>query len=181
MGISSAARGGRVRAAAFLFFLFSFLGWGLEKFWFFIAYGVNEPRGFLTLPFCPIYGFSLLAIRALLGEPFRRGLAYPWNALFFLGYALLAALIASAAELATGLLFEHAFGERLWLYSYCQYNLLGYICLPASVGWGFLIPVALQAVWFPLERLLAPRRWVGYVSAVLAVMLAADFFLTAFL
>ena len=97
-------------------------------------------------------------------------------------YAALAELIASAAELATGLLFEHAFGVRLWSYRDCPHNLFGYVCLPASVGWGFLIPVALQAVWFPLERRLALANgvWLRAANGVLACALVFDFFLTAF-
>lgn len=177
-----AERGGRTAAAIFLFFLFSFFGWVLEKLWFYFAYGANADRGFLTLPFCTVYGSALLLIRALLGEPFLREQFYPRNLLRFLCYAALAALIASAAELATGLLFEHAFGVRLWSYRDCPHNLFGYVCLPASVGWGFLIPVALQAVWFPLERRLALANgvWLRAANGVLACALVFDFFLTAF-
>ena len=182
MSTLHAERGGKLTAAIFLFFLFSFLGWVLEKLWFIFAYGANVDRGFLTLPFCTVYGSALLLIRALLGEPFLREQSYPRNVLRFLCYAALAALIASAAELATGLLFEHAFGTRLWSYRDCPNNLFGYVCLPASVGWGFLIPFALQAVWFPLERRLALADGVVLraVNGVLACALVLDFFLTAF-
>ena len=177
-----ATRGGTVSAAVFLFFLFSFGGWAMEKLWFLFAYGANVDRGFLTLPFCTVYGFSLLGIRALLGRPFRERLAYPLNALYFIGYAVLAALIATGAELATGLFFERVFHARLWTYRGCGRALHGYICLPASVGWGFLIPVSLQSVWFPLERRLA-RSGGGALRAVNGVLAAAmlvDFCLTAF-
>lgn len=181
MGHTHAERGGKFAAALFLFFLFSFLGWALEKLWFLFAYGVSVDRGFLTLPFCTVYGAALLVIRAVLGEPFRPALSYPMNILYFLGYAALAALIASAAELGTGLFFEHFFGVRLWAYYDCP-NLFGYVCLPASVGWGFLIPVALQAFWFPLERRLAAAggRLLRAADGFLAAALIFDFFLTAF-
>ena len=182
MGSTVSVRGGRANAAVFLFFLFSFLGWVLEKLWFLFAYGANADRGFLTLPFCTVYGSALLLIRAVLGAPYRPTLGYPKNMLFFLGYALSAALIASAAELVTGLLFEAAFGRRLWLYTGCGTTLWGYVCLPASVGWGFLIPVALQAFWFPLERRLALRDGtvLRAVNGALGCAVLLDFFLTAF-
>ena len=182
MGTLHAERGGRRAAAITLFFLFSFLGWLMEKLWFLFAYGLNVDRGFLTLPFCTVYGSALFFIRAVLGEPFRRDLSYPANALRFLLYAALAALIASAAELGTGLFFERVFGVRLWSYYDCPYNLFGYVCLPASVGWGFLIPVALQAIWFPLERAFARVNGplLRAVNGVLACALLFDFILTAF-
>ena len=71
---------------------------------------------------------------------------------------------------------------RLWSYYDCPYNLFGYVCLPASVGWGFLIPVALQAFWFPLERAFARADGVllRAVNGVLACALLFDFILTAF-
>ena len=182
MKIACAERGGRTAAAIFLFFLFSFFGWVLEKLWFYFAYGANTDRGFLTLPFCTVYGSALLLIRAPLGEPFLREQPYPRNLLRFLCYAALAALIASAAELITGLFFERVFGVRLWSYYDCPYNLFGYVCLPASVGWGFLIPVALQAFWFPLERAFARVNGplLRAANGVLACALLFDFILTAF-
>ena len=59
-----------------LFFLFSFYGWLLETAHFVIRWGKLTDRGFLSLPLCPIYGFSLLAAGLVLGSP-RKGTLRP--------------------------------------------------------------------------------------------------------
>lgn len=173
-------RGRRALAVSALFFFFSFVGWAWEKLWFFFAYGENADRGFLFLPFCTVYGSSLVLIRALLGFP-ATDRRYPVNLLAFLGYAAAAALIATAAELATGLLFEHAFGARLWSYRGAPHEFCGYICLPVSVAWGMLIATAMAAVWRPLEALLMriPVRVLAAANALLWVSVAVDFCLRA--
>ena len=173
-------RGRRALAVSTLFFFFSFVGWAWEKLWFFIALGKNADRGFLFLPLCTVYGSALVLIRLLLRFPAvdRR---YPVNLLAFLGYAAAAALIATAAELATGLLFEYAFGARLWSYRGAPYEFCGYICLPVSVAWGLLIATVMAAVWRPLENLLVrvPSAFLGTANALLWLAVALDFCLQA--
>lgn len=173
----------RVYACVLLFFLFSFLGWGMEKLYFYIAFGVNVDRGFLTLPFCTVYGSALLFIRAVLGLPLKDNSAYPFNVLKFLGYAALSALIASFVELSTGLFFEQVFSVRLWTYGGYPYNYQNYICLFMSVAWGAMIAVAMAGLWAPLERLITRLPLPVLSTSCLALTLAMtlDFFLTAFL
>lgn len=166
-------------ANALLFFLFSFLGWAMEKVLFLLAYGENADRGFLTLPFCPIYGFSLLFIRFTLGIPLKKNPPYPLNLLSLLAYAVCAALVATAAELVTGVLFERVFGVKLW--TYADFSRSEYVSLPTSVGWGFLITAAMGGVWAPLEKLLsrAPAPALAAGSSALALSLLLDFLITA--
>ncbi|MGN0823336.1 MAG: hypothetical protein ACI4NG_06150 [Candidatus Gallimonas sp.] len=160
-----------------LFFLFSFLGWGMEKLWFLFAYGENADRGFLTLPLCPIYGGSLLTIRALFGLPVKDGERYPHNLVRLLLYAFAASLVATAAELLTATFFDRAFGVRLWSYRGYPYEWRGYICLPMSVAWGALIVAAMGLIWTPLEKALgrAPTRVLVSLDALLVVAAALDF------
>lgn len=172
----------RALACALLFFLFSFLGWGWEKFYFLVVYGVNADRGFLTLPLCTVYGSVLVLIRLLLGLP-RLGGKYPKNIARFLGYCILAALIASFVELSTGLFFEEVFGVRLWTYQDYAYSYQDYIALSVSIAWGVGIGVGMAGVWAPLERGLmrAPAPVLVWGNALLALAVTLDFFLTAFL
>ena len=171
----------RFFACVLLFFLFSFLGWCLEKSFFYFSYGANVDRGFLTLPFCTVYGSSLLLVRALCGIPLRSDPRYPANLLLLLFYAALSALIATAAELVTGLFFENVFHVRLWSYQGYAHEYKTYICLSMSVGWGFMIAAAMALFWAPLERVLMKSSVsaLGWSSALLTVAVALDFIITA--
>lgn len=172
----------RTAAVMFLFFLFSFLGWAMEKAFTFFTTGVNADRGFLTLPFCTVYGFGLVLARLLLGAP-RISARYPLNFLQLAGYIVLAAFLCTAAELVTGVLFERLAGVRLWSYAGAPGDYLGYVCLPVSVGWGLMLPVVMYGIWMPLEERLCTVRgeWLPAVNAVLAIALSADFLVTLLL
>lgn len=172
----------RALACVLLFFLFSFLGWCWEKFYFFAVYEMNADRGFLTLPFCTVYGFSLLLIRLTLGFPCIDG-KYPENLIRFLLYSVLASLIATFVELSTGLFFEQVFGVRLWTYQDFAHTYQDYICLSVSVAWGAMIGIFMAGVWAPLERRLAaaPASVLMLGSGLLTLAVTLDFFLSAFL
>ena len=174
---TKAEKGRRALAISFLFFLVSFVGWCMEKTWFYFAYGANVDRGFLTLPFCPIYGGSLLAIRLLFGLPVKAGERYPFNLVRLILYAVGAALVATAAELVTGYLFYRAFHLRLWSYRGYPHEWGGYICLPMSVTWGALIATAMACVWAPLEKRLSrlPLRPFAALNALLWIAVSLDF------
>ena len=172
----------RTLACLLLFFLFSFLGWAWEKLYFLAMYGALVDRGFLTLPLCTVYGSALILIRLVLGLP-ETDAPYPANGLRLLFYAALSALIASAVELCTGLLFEEVFGVRLWTYYGYAHTVHDYICLSVSVAWGAAIAVAMWGVWAPLERRLmrVPFPLLAWGSSLLTLAVALDFLLTAFL
>lgn len=172
----------RALACSLLFFLFSFLGWVFEKIIFYFAYGVNADRGFLTLPFCTVYGAALIFIRMSLGLP-KLALPYPHNVLRFLGYALAAGLIATIVEFSTGLFFEEVFDARLWTYEDFPHVYRTYIALPVSIGWGLSIAIGMAGVWAPLERSLmnAPVPVLAWSGSLLTLAIVLDFFLTAFL
>lgn len=173
----------RALACSLLFFLFSFLGWVFEKILFLVVYGMNADRGFLTLPFCTVYGSALVLIRLCLGLPKLDNAPYPLNALRFLKYAVLAALIATIVELSTGLFFEKVFDARLWTYADFPHVYRNYIALPVSIGWGASIAAGMAGVWAPLERRMmnAPVSALAWGSSLLTLSIVFDFFLTAFL
>ena len=55
-----------------MFMLISCIGWCMETVYVLLRFGHLSDRGFLSMPFCPIYGTSILAIYLLLGPPGRR-------------------------------------------------------------------------------------------------------------
>lgn len=174
-----------------LFMLLSFMGWCMETIYFLIDWNDFTDRGFLSLPFCTIYGCSLVAIYLIIGTPtggrlkslflrakklpvFPKILSY---AGLYLIYFLFAALIPSIAEFFTGLFFDKVFGVVLWDYSYHTYDLYGYVCLEMTIVWGVVITLAMSTVWPLLEKLilLIPRRAAKAVAITLIALLSADF------
>ncbi len=162
-----------------LFFLISFFGWGIEMLYCLARTGRFADRGFLTLPFCTIYGFSILSIYALIGTPqngrfllkkcTHRRLRYPC-------YFLLAMLIPTLMELVTAAALDHAFAIRLWDYHPYPLDLWGYICLPLSFAWGVLITLFMAFCFPPLQRLIEriPSKTTCVLGTALSLAVIAD-------
>lgn len=159
-----------------LFMEVSFWGWAVETVFFLLCYGEFHDRGFMTLPFCTIYGCSFLLLYFLIGTPEERRLrgagSIPKAALYFLACAL----IPTGLELLTGWFFQSAFGLRLWSYESYRFHYQGYICLEYAVLWGVLIPPCMRFVFLPMKRraFALDASCAGTVSALLAVFAAAD-------
>jgi len=170
-----------------IFFTVSFLGWCLEVV--FCSSGLTNfcDRGFLTLPFCVIYGAPLCLIYLILGTPncgllssLCKKIKNPILtkiAVYGL-YFILSAAIATLFELVFGYLF-HLLGVRLWDYSYKRVHFRGYICPTYSLIWGVLITLAMRLVFPFLYRLFSriPVRISAFVSLVLWVAVGMDFFI----
>ena len=115
--------------AEFAIFLFySFLGWVCETTFCSVAARRFINRGFLSGPFCPIYGFGAVLI-LLLFSPFQEHLL-----LLF----LFSIVGTSALEYLTSFLLEKLFHLSLWDYSNRRWNLHGRICLRNSLLFGIM-------------------------------------------
>ncbi len=162
-----------------MFFIIALAGWIFETVSCAVQFGEFLDRGFLTLPFCPIYGFCLLAIYLLIGTPQKGGCLLARcksRALRYVLYTVLAVLIPTAAELATGLTFEWVFGVRLWDYTWHQYDFMGYISLEMGLFWGVGVWVIMGLVFPGLEKLVAriPEKAGKTVTAVTLCAVLAD-------
>ncbi len=180
-----------VSAVSLAFFILSFVGWLYETFLTKILYGEFSDRGFLSLPFCPIYGGVVCVLYLLVGTPNSGWVAYAvrrtysrrgdslWLERFmrYLIYFLLSATFATVGELIVGLLFRWL-GRELWSYAAYPHNFKGVICLPISVFWGALLTVVMRYPFTWLMRgvgkIPRPIRWV--LSILLAILLSVDFF-----
>ncbi len=127
-----------------LFVFYSFVGWLSEVVYCSILERRFVNRGFLNGPLCPVYGFGALLVIYLLG-PFAGNIP-----LLF----VMAVIVTSVLEYATGLFLETAFGTTWWDYSHYRFNLHGRVCLLNSllfgamgvVGVRFLHPLAVSAL-----------------------------------
>ena len=122
---------------AWLFFIYSFLGWLGEV----LATAVRQrrylDRGVLGGPWCLIYGVSGVLITVGFHE-----LAVERRVFFLF---LFSAVLATAVEWIGGHILERTTHARWWDYSHRKFNLDGYICLQASILWGLLGVAA--AMW----------------------------------
>lgn len=192
--MATAAKEGKANRFFYLvlmFMLISFLGWCMETVYFLINWHDLTDRGFLSLPFCTIYGCSILAIYLIVGTPkggrlknlFERakGLSAGPKVFANIGlyclYFVFAALIPTIAEFFTALFFDKVFGVVLWDYSYHTFHLYGYICLEMTIVWGIVITAAMSVVWPLFEKLvrLIPPRAARRIAIFLIALLAADF------
>ncbi len=121
---------------AYYFIIYSFLGWVIET----LYAGWEEHRfvnrGFLNGPFCPIYGFGIVALLLTLRPVFDN------LPLLFLGSVVL----TSTIEYSTGWLLETVFHHKWWDYSNRRFNLNGRICLRFSLYWGIAAVVIIKMV-----------------------------------
>ena len=139
----------------------SFLGWAFETVFVFMSQGKWSNQGLMTLPFCPIYGGSLMATYWLVGTPDEpRGLIknVEKRDLRYVLYAVVAFIVPTVAELIVGVFFDKAFDIWLWSYKGIPLNLNGYIALPVSLAWMALIFGFMKWLFPPI------KRWIGRLS-----------------
>ncbi len=169
----------------------SFLGWCFEVVRQIIFAGHFPDRGLLSLPLCPIYGISIVAIYLLIGTPASpsgvigaRLLASEWWKKNILTrpllrlplYFLFVTFLSSAAELVTGLVSK-ALGSPLWDYSGKPLNLFGVICLEYSLLWGVGLTLFMMLLWKPLYRAFCriPSKAAKWIAIWLSIPVSIDF------
>lgn len=162
------------------FLVYSLIGWMAEVVFHAVALGKIVNRGFLNGPVCPIYGFGVISVFALVdalthgGEGALDNLPL-WQ--LFLGGAVL----CSGVELLGGYLLDKCFHARWWDYSDFPFNFHGYICLKFSILWGLATTFVLRGVHpyirsWTVEAI--PERFGFPVLAVLYAVLFLDFVVT---
>ncbi len=180
-----------VSAVSLAFFIISFVGWAYETLLTKALYGEFADRGFLRLPFCPIYGGVVCLLYLLVGTPkdgwvyraVRRTYSRKGDSVFlerfmrYLIYFLLSSAFATVGELVIGLLFQKL-GCELWSYADYPHNYKGVVCLFVSGFWGVLLTLVMRYPFTWLLRGLEKiPRWIRWgVSLALAVVLSVDFF-----
>lgn len=154
-----------------LFFVYSFVGWGLETVFAAMQQKKFVNRGLVNGPFCVLYGITSVLMTVGLQE-----LDGVWLFLF-------AAVYGTVAEWVSGHLIEKVFKERWWDYSGMKWNLDGYICISASAFWGALGFVVVR--WGNGLTLLLlsvlPAFFMQILLLVLVGILALDIFASAML
>ncbi len=136
------------------FFIYAFLGWCTEVVYAALNEGKFINRGFLNGPYCPIYGFGVIAVVNLL-TPIHEN---PF--LLFLG----SVFVTSAIELFTGFILEKIFKHKWWDYSDRPFNVGGYICPIFSLMWGLACLIVVDRIHPMVSGLV---NFIPYMPAVI--------------
>ena len=157
------------------FLIYSFGGWVVEVIFHAVALGKVINRGFLNGPVCPVYGFGVLSVFALLNTIQGSGRQMSDGMIFVFGIVL-----ATAVELVAGWLLDVCFHARWWDYSDKPFNFHGYICLEFSLIWGLAIVMVVKVFQKYVESHAShtPATWEWIVIAVLYAVYLTDFIVT---
>lgn len=126
-----------------LFSFYAFIGWALETIYASISNNRLINRGFLSGPFCPIYGWG--AILIIQSNHLLKGI-FDNTAILLAVNLLLAILSTTILEYLTGLVLEKIFNCKWWDYGNEFLNFQGRVCLKYSLLWGMLAYILLIIV-----------------------------------
>lgn len=147
------------------FFIYSFFGWVWETFYVSVKNGEYINRGFVSGPFCTIYGFGAISVYLIL-KPVEGNLL-----LLFLG----GIVVATVLEYVTAVLMESIFHTSWWDYSDNKFNFQGRICLGASLGWGVFTVILFRVLHPLVENLVA--LYPVYVGKIAVCIITVGYFL----
>lgn len=152
------------------FYIYAFLGWGVEIAFHALTTGHLVNRGMLAGPFCPIYGVGMIAM-ILLTEP----LQFSWTLTF-----LAAMLLCTLIEFIVGVALRALFHTQWWDYSKEPFNIAGLVCLRFSIFWGMGGAFLIKVVHPPIRDAVAlvPPVLLAAIMSVLTVVLLADLVIT---
>lgn len=148
------------------FTFYSMLGWLCETIWCSIGNRKLVNRGFLSGPWCPIYGFGAGLILSVTG-------LVPQNPLLIFVLSMLA---ATGLEYFTGWLLEKLFQTRWWDYSQKRFQIKGRVCLGNSLLFG-LMGLAATLLIHPAVKLLfgrIPAEYLRILTSLILVLFILD-------
>ncbi len=138
----------------FYFISFSFLGFLLETVYRSIITKRLVDPGFFFGPYCPIYGFGLIAILIFL-VPLKGGV---W---LFIPAAF---IFTSTLEYITSYLLEKLLGIRLWDYRDKKMNLNGRVSLEFSIYWTVLAYIFIYFIYPVFQVITEYLNGIGFLG-----------------
>lgn len=167
------------------FMIYAFLGWCAEVAFAAVKHGKFVNRGMLRGAYCPIYGFGVLLVNALLSPLSSNVISGEGgdDGNFWINLLILficSAIITSLLELLTGFVLDKLFHRKWWDYSDMKFNIGGYICPIFSLLWGAACVIIVDIV-HPFIAFLCGLIPTGIGIAVIVVfylLFIADVLLT---
>ncbi len=154
----------------FFFYVYCIVGWIWESSFCSVRARRFTNRGFMKGPVIPIYG-SGAVVMIVAAAPFTDN-----PVLTFISGMILASIL----EYVTGAVMEAVFKVKYWDYSKQKFNIQGYICLGASIGWGFATILMTNIVQKPVEKLslMMPGTVLKVLVIVFSVLFIFDFMIS---
>ena len=159
------------------FLIYSFVGWIVEVIFHAVILGKVINRGFLNGPVCPVYGFGMLSVLALVGMIPAQAQGQTMGDIWIF---VMGTLLATAVELIAGWLLDVIFHARWWDYSDRPFNLHGYICLEFSLLWGVGILLIIRVFQVHVTNCtqIIPPKYGWILMAVLYTIYLVDLVVT---
>ncbi len=129
---------------ALIFLFWGVAGWLIEVVDMRIEAGEFQNRGFLHMPFCPMYGAGMAAASVGLS-----GVKNSYLILFAFGM-----IFCSLLEYVVGGIMERLFHSKWWDYSHMRFNIKGRVCLRNAILFGFASIVVFRFVEPVVERVI---------------------------
>lgn len=151
----------------FLIFVFwGFAGWLVECIDMRIEAGEFQNRGFLHMPFCPIYGVGMAA-----GAVALSGLKDSYVGLFVFGV-----IFCSVVEYIVGGILERLFHSKWWDYSHMRFNIKGRVCLRNAVLFGFGAIVVFRFAQPVVEKVISriPMEMKIAITVIFGIVFVID-------
>jgi len=148
------------------FIIYSFLGWLSESIYMSICNRKLTNRGFMFLPFCPIYGVGALCVYFVL-RPHTNNVVI----LYIVG-----ALLATTFEYIVARLMQVIFGDFWWDYRDKAFNYKGMICLESSLAWGIYTVLMYKVLHRLVNRLIGRYTYQqgAVIATVIIIIIAID-------
>ena len=147
------------------FLIYSFGGWVAEVIFHAVALGKVVNRGFLNGPVCPVYGFGVLSVFAMINTIQSSGYQMSDGIIFLFGV-----ILATVVELIAGWLLDVCFHARWWDYSDKPLNFHGYICLEFSLIWGLAIVLVVKVFQKYVENNTSTQADSAFGWLILAIL-----------
>ncbi|MCX8132204.1 MAG: putative ABC transporter permease [Clostridia bacterium] len=160
--------GNRFYKLIIYFLVYSFVGWCIEVIYVSLSEGRLVNRGFLTGPFCCVYGFGALSVIMLLRRCKHN---------IFLLFSC-AAISTTLVEYVSAYIMEKAFNQILWNYSNEPFNIAGRVCLRNALIWGTIAVIMIYAI-HPIIRYTA--REISKTIKPIIIYLIIIYFISDFL
>ena len=146
--------------------IYSFIGWILESTYKTILQKRFVNSGFLSGPFCPIYGFGALIMYLSLKD-----VQNSYIILFLFGMIML-----SIFEYVVGLFLEIVFKTKYWDYSENKFNIHGRVCLKNSLYWGILGIIFMKVIHPFIEKIIiwVPEKYLVIFMIIGVLYLVSD-------
>ena len=144
-----------------IFIIYAFIGWCTDVAYAALNTGRFVNRGFLNGPYCPIYGFGVVIVVAVL-TPIKDNLL-----ILFVGSLFL----TSVLEYFTGLVLEKIFHNKWWDYTNEPFNIQGYVCLKFSIMWGLACTFVMKLVHPAIYKAITVIPFVAGVAILVTIMI----------